>query len=477
MAAERAPNPAAWRILRGGGFRRLWVAQLVAGLGDWIAMLAIIEFAVRVSARPEIGISAVMSARLVAGLLFAAPAGAIADRQSRRRTMMACHVGRAAILAAVPFSESLLMLVIASFGLEIFATLWAPAKEASVPNLVAVDELPAANALSLAAAYGTFPIGALAFAALVYPGRWLSERAPVVGLEAPALWAAGSLFVLGAYTLRRLHLPHRPRSTSPPPRQRRRRGGGRAALTRALPLHVRAVFAGLAVGLLAAGSLIPLGPVYVHYVLGAGEGTFGLLMAGLGFGVAGAVIVLALTPLRLPPTGAFLTATVVSGVAIFAAASSPSPAVALVALLVLGVGAGVVYLTSFSIVQTEVPDDLRGRAFAALYATVRVALLGALTLWPLASVGLDALSERVFDDARVHVGPWVVALPGVRLALWLAAVAVLVTALIVHRMLRRAHAPAAPHGTAEHTASEPPHRLLSDRRAPVAPDDGTTALR
>ncbi len=44
--------------------------------------------------------------------------------------------------------------------------MWSPAKEASVPNLVPTDRLTSANSLSLAAAYGTFPIAAVLFALL-----------------------------------------------------------------------------------------------------------------------------------------------------------------------------------------------------------------------------------------------------------------------------------------------------------------------
>lgn len=170
----------------------------------------------------------------------------------------------------------------------------APAKEASVPNLVAPGELPAANALSLAAAYGTFPFGALAFAALAPLGRWVSTNVPEwlpAGPEGLALWVDAALFAFAAWLLRPLRLPS-PARREPRPGRTRAGGGVRCRLRGgALPREVRAVFVGLAVGLLAAGSLIPLGPVYLRNVLNAGDGTFGLLTAGLGFGVAVAVIV------------------------------------------------------------------------------------------------------------------------------------------------------------------------------------------
>ena len=72
-------------------------------------------------------------------------------------------------------------LVLASLVLEIFTLAWSPAKEASVPNIVPSDRLTSANSLSLAAAYGTFPIAAVFFALLAQLAKWLG------GIDALAL--------------------------------------------------------------------------------------------------------------------------------------------------------------------------------------------------------------------------------------------------------------------------------------------------
>src|SRR5207244_7926659 len=91
----------------------------------------------------------------------------------RRRTMVICDIGRAAIVATLPFVDTLAGLFLASFLLEILTLLWSPAKDASVPNLVPPDKLAAANSLSLAAAYGTFPVGSAIFASMAGLAGWL----------------------------------------------------------------------------------------------------------------------------------------------------------------------------------------------------------------------------------------------------------------------------------------------------------------
>ena len=81
----------------------------------------------------------------------------IVDRFDRKRLMVTCDLGRAAVLVTLPFVDTVRGLVFASLVLECFTLLWTPAKEASVPHLVPPDHLTTANSLSLVAAYGTLP--------------------------------------------------------------------------------------------------------------------------------------------------------------------------------------------------------------------------------------------------------------------------------------------------------------------------------
>ena len=95
------------------------------------------------------------------------------DRWDRKRVMVVCDLGRAAVIATLPFVHNVTGLVLASLVLEICTLLWSPAKEASVPNIVPSDRLTSANSLSLAAAYGTFPVAAVLFALLAQAAKWL----------------------------------------------------------------------------------------------------------------------------------------------------------------------------------------------------------------------------------------------------------------------------------------------------------------
>ena len=170
------PPEARVRVFGSRAFFRLWLAQVVSSLGDWIGFVAVVALAQRIGgSSPEAAIALVMSARLIPGFFLSQFAGVLVDRWDRKKVMVCCDIGRGLVLATLPFIHTVWGLVLASLLLEIGTLFWAPAKEASVPNLVPADQLTTANSLSLVAAYGTFPIASFVFAMLTAVAGGLKE--------------------------------------------------------------------------------------------------------------------------------------------------------------------------------------------------------------------------------------------------------------------------------------------------------------
>jgi MFS family permease len=97
--------------------------------------------------------------------------------------------------------------------------------------------------------------------------------------------------------------------------------------------------------------------------------------------------------------------------------------VAAVFVAAMGVFAGSVYVLGFTLLHENVEDEIRGRIFAALYTLVRLCLLLSMALGPILADVFDQLSESLVDR-RIDVG-FAIALPGVRITLWLAGVIML----------------------------------------------------
>jgi dTMP kinase len=432
-----------WRVFGTPSFFKLWVAQVVSSLGDWIGIIAILAIAARVSGGSGAAVSLVMVARVVPGFFLATVGGVIVDRFDRKRVMVTCDIGRAALLALLPFVDSLLGLVLVSFALEILSLLWGPAKDASIPNLVDSKQLTSANSLGLLAAFGTFPIASLAFSLLAVVANWLSGFSAFsfldVDRESLALWVDGITFLVSALIIFRLPIPrtfHREGQKVDWTATFRDISEGLGFIRH--ERLVRGVIIGIGVGIIGGGAMIPLGPVFAQDVLGGGSAEFGVLMTALGFGAALGVISLVAVQKRVPRETVFQFAVMASGVALVAAATTSSLVPAALLVGVVGACAGSSYVTGFTVLQENVRDELRGRTFATLYTVVRLCLLISLTISPLWSDFWDRVSDALFTDRAIEIGGATYAMPGVRFALWGGGLITFFAGFVSWRAVRRA---------------------------------------
>jgi MFS family permease len=420
-------------------FVRLWLAQLVSSLGDWIGLVAVLALAARIGkSSPETAVGVVMSARMIPGFFLGSVGGVLVDRWNRKRVMVTCDIGRGIVMASLPFLHSIWQLFVASLLLEVLSLLWTPAKEATVPNLVPHEQLTTANSLSLAAAYGTFPLAGALSAVLFKVAEWLSRHYSALHFlnlnkESVAIYADVATFLLSAALISTLLIPR-----TGPPRERGRidlgetfadlREGWRFIGTSPV---VRSVMIGLGTGLIGGGMVVPLGPTFASKILHGGDAGFSLMLTAMGTGVAIGVLGLSTIQRRVPRERLFPVAVLGAGAALFAGASMSSLGLALVFVGAMGVCAGAVYVMGFTLIQENVSDEIRGRVFATLYTLVRLCLVIALTIGPLLAAALNGLSP-----GSVHVLGVTVSLPGVRLTLWLAGVIIIGAGLLAHRALR-----------------------------------------
>ena len=439
QVAEALEQRRSLRLFGSGAFFRLWVAQVVSSLGDWVGLFAILALAARIGGGPG-SVGLVMSARMIPGFFLASVGGVLVDRWDRKRVMVACDIGRGLVLATLPFIHTVWGLFLASLAMEVLSLLWSPAKDASVPNLVEADQLTTVNSLSLVAAYGTFVPGSLIFAFLATVADWLGHYHALhvlrVNHESIAIYADVLTFFTSAALISTLTLA-----------KRHGHDKGRIDLTATISevkegwqfirtnRVVRAVMIGIGTGLMGGGMVIPLGPTFSKKVLHGGPAGFGLLLTALGTGMAVGVVSLSAIQKRLPRERIFTISVLVGGVLLFLGASMSSLPAAMAFVVFLGAAGGSVYVIGFTILQENVEDELRGRIFAALYTLIRFCLLFALTVTPLLVSPLDDASKSLVHR-RVHLGSLGIALPGERLALWLGALIILAAGLLAARALR-----------------------------------------
>ena len=445
-AVENAQAGFQTRIFGTPEFFRLWLAQVVSATGDWLGLLAISILAIRVGSGSEgAALSLVLVARIAPGFFFGPIAGVLVDRWDRKKVMVRCDLGRAAVMIALPFVDTILGLVIASLILEALTMLWSPAKEASVPNLVPERYLTTANSLSMIAAYGTFPIGAglMALFGRLSTALFSAEWADGFRLheEGLAFYANALTFLIAAGLIFSLDLPHR----------LKRSKTEKIALKERLaePINdlregwnfifvnpvARTVNMGLATALIGGGMLVPLGAIYATEVLNAGDGGFGFLITALGLGMAVGVGLVSWVQRHLSKTKIFTWSLVAAGTFLIISASTSQIHFSGTMTFCIGICAGSVYVLGFTLLHENVADELRGRIFSTFYLLTRMCVLLALVVGPLLEETFDRLSKR-FWERDINIFGYELFVPGVRLTLWLAALIMLIAGLIAIISLR-----------------------------------------
>ena len=435
------------------GFARLWIAQVTSSFGDWIGFLATIEVARRLGGnQPGSAIALVVMARVLPGFFLASAGGIIVDRFNRKRLLVMCDIARAGVLLTIPFIDRVWGLVLASLALELATSLWSPAKEAIVPNIVPTEHLTAANSLGLIAAYGTFPLGAAAFAGMAKLGAvfgWTD-----IGQVEMSLVVDSATFLVAAALIATLPLsPHITAAHRERDRESRINWSqGFSELREGwdfifLNPQVRAVLVGLGAGMIGGGMLVPLGAVYNDEVLGAGSAGFSSILVAMGVGVGGGVALVTLLQSAANRFGQdprlasarrarlFVISVFVAGASLLFAASVSITLLVLAGVLLLGLAAGSVYVNGLTLLHENVEEVLRGRVFAAMYTLVRFCLLISMAAGGFLSDGFNWLFDVAFDN-EITFGNSVLALPGVRGALWLGAVLILMAGVLAGLSLR-----------------------------------------
>jgi dTMP kinase len=336
--------------------------------------------------------------RLAPAIVIGPVAGVIADRLDRRWTMVVCDVARFALFASIPIVGTLWWLLVATFLIEAASLVWIPAKEATIPNLVPRERLATANQLSLFTTYGSAPVAAAVFSGLSLLSGIVDNALHAVDAVDLALFFNSATFLVSALTIVRL--------TEIPPRAARGAAGphppgvwrtlvegwsfiGRTRLVRGLVVAMLGAFA-------AGGAVIGLARTFV-VDLGAGEPGYGLLFGTVFVGLAGGMFV---GP-RVVPT---FSRRRLLGISIIAAGLSlallaliPHIVAAVLITLLIGMWAGIAWVTGYTLLGLEVADELRGRTFAFVQTLVRATLVLVLAVAPLLAAAFGRHRVQVTD--------------------------------------------------------------------------------
>lgn len=338
-------------------FRALWLAQMLAHLGEALSTVALPLLAYAITGSAQLA-SQVFVARLLPLVLLAPVSGVIVDRMDRRRLMVATDVIRAGLVILIPFSTE-------AWQLAAIATLVAtndavarPAGLAAVPTVVPASQL--VNALSATqVGSGAIRVAGPAVGAAIIG---VAGPGPAFGLQAVC-------FLLSAVALIPLRLP-RPSRPAEAPSVRREMWEGLEVVrtnpvvrgTAAVEALWQTMMAMLAIALV----------VYVERALrlGADAGsTYALLMATFSLGTAIGAVVAGRVEARIGRPRLMAIGYLAPLLVVPALATPPLP-VLFACLLAFGFTDAWAVIAMQAYLAEAAPDRLRGRVYAGWTAAV-----------------------------------------------------------------------------------------------------------
>lgn len=398
-------------VLKIRNFRWLWLGQVVSNFGDSLTALALIFLVNNLTgSTAAIAIMAIVLA--VPQVVFGLIAGVYVDRMDRKRIMIMSDLLRGILVLGLMFIDSkdqLWLLYIIAFAQASVGTFFTPARSAIIPNLVPANGLMTANGLSQITAVMVRVLGVGASGVLV----------GVFDVFWPAFAIDSATFFISLIFIAQITLTQIPSSDPSVLASAKSDKKGIKAVWNELKGGILVIFkTRVLLGSLvaAAVAMFGLGAVNVLLVplivndLAVEETWFGALEFSQAFSMIASGTIVAYLATRFKPTRIISFGMVGIGIAVaFIAAVSHVWQLMLI-LFTIGWFLTPLQASIATLMQTAVPDQLRGRTGAALGTLIQTANLFSMAL---AGIFGDVLGTRV----TFALGGLVVVLSGVMSAM------------------------------------------------------------
>jgi MFS family permease len=371
-------------LLRSPNILRLLAALAASRIGDWAFNTALIAV-VYERTHSASWLAATAVARIGPVVLLGPIGGSLADRFDRRRLLIAADLYRAVVMAAaayvvaagLPVALLLLLTALTTAASAPFDT----ALAALVPRLADKSQLTAANSARAAVTEVSSVLGPLVFA--IGYGH-LPDAGPFLVNAASFLISAGFLVGLG-----RIAMPAAEAARPPRPSLLRDVTVGWQAI-RQHPAIWRLAGADILESAIF-GTLTVLLLLLSHSVTG-GDAAYGTLMAATGIGGGAAAFGTAWLGRRLRPMPLIRTALLCTAVPLLLLGVLGDRLTILVAVImaaILGAANVVAEIQCDTVLQTELDDEVLGRAFGLVLPACMLATVAGTAA---AQVLADALS-------------------------------------------------------------------------------------
>jgi MFS family permease len=376
--AGRSAGQRVRELFSSAGFRRLVAGRAASQIGDGLFQLAAADILLfdDPGTNPALKLTALVAVTLIPFSLVVPFVGVFIDRWDRRKILAYTPLFRAALAALLPLTTFgtdqspaffLIALVVLSANRLFLATM-----SAVLPSVVPRRHLLLAN--SVAATGGSI-------ATVTGLGLGAAASAAIGGTRVALV--AGIAFALAGFIARRLPIPPHDAPRRGPVWEQvgavlveMTSGVRRVASSR----RVRFAFTAVAAGQFFVGSTTAATTVVFLVQLDLGVGSVSSLLGAVGLGLGVGVVLVPLVGRRVRPDLIVPISFAIGSAGVLLASTSLSRGRLTAAAAIVGLSYAFAKIPVDTIVQEEMPDGFRGRAFAAydmLFNVARVSGTGA----------------------------------------------------------------------------------------------------
>jgi len=371
--------------------RRLWTAQIVSVLGDFLAVFAVISVATFRMHANAAQISLILVSFMLPLAIISPLAGVLVDRWDRKRVMILSDIIRAFIVAGLVWATELWHIYAIFIALSSVSSFFMPAQSVVVRTLVPAAGLMAANALMSQA----FQVTQIISPALA---GWIVDH----GGAAVCFWLDVVSFLFSAFMVSLippLQKPAAPKTV----------GGFLGELTsglRYLFTHasLQFVMVSMTIGMFAIRCFGALLAVYVRDILHGSASSFGSLSTMIGIGMIAATQTVHRFGKSRSRKDLVVAGLLGCGFAILLMAALQSIVSTAAGLFFLGFGAAFIFIPAQTLLQEHTPVEMLGRVSSSLMSSLAftqvIALLGAGAVAEL--IGIQRLYYGVAALLVVH---------------------------------------------------------------------------
>src|SRR5947199_822725 len=275
--AAGSPVPLSLRdVLKISGFKRLWLAQLVSILGDFLAVFGVINLITFKWHGTPLQVTNVMIAFIIPMAIVGPLAGVFVDRWNVKRTMIISDLIRAALILGLVFVTRMEQIYVLFFLVSTVSSFFGPSQSVTLRTLVPVNGLMSANALMSQAFYTMRIIAPAAAGLLVY---WLGYNSCFYLDSASFFFSAAMLSTIAI--VRMVNAKDATEKTVGSLRKDYT-AGSRFVLTHPA---ISFVMIAMMTAMFVLSCFSPLISVYVRDQLHAGTRAFGIISAMVGVGL------------------------------------------------------------------------------------------------------------------------------------------------------------------------------------------------